>query len=30
VVLVLAIETITGRPARSYAEWAADHADRFR
>jgi hypothetical protein len=24
------IETITGRPARSYAEWAADHADRFR
>jgi hypothetical protein len=24
------VEKITGRPARTFAEWAADHADDFR
>ncbi|MEU9050997.1 MULTISPECIES: hypothetical protein [unclassified Streptomyces] len=25
-----AVERITGTPARSFARWAADHADHFR
>jgi hypothetical protein len=24
------VEDVTGRPARSYAQWAIDHADDFR